>query len=328
MTDGPMNDTSISRRDFLAAAALAATCGPVVRMAAAGSGPGSGTKPAGTSNVVQVSSDFVVRGRLVHKSVLAEMVDLALARVTGTPSAAEAWRSLLRDDDVIGLKFNRSGAAGLGVSPPFADAVITSLLSAGFDHRQIVPIEVPEFVYRQHDVAKPVRGWDSQPTDFSSGRDQLAALLDQVTAIVNIPFLKTHNIAGITCSLKNLSHALIKHPARFHGTHCSPYIGDIVALPRIHNKLRLHLANALRVVFDGGPDARDEATWDAGMILASRDPVAMDTVGLDVINSQRSLLGLGPVDGQIRRTAHLAAAAKIGLGLDNADRIELVKVRV
>lgn len=317
---------NVSRREFLAAAAATATSGRIAPLSA--SPPSDASTTTIEPDVVQVSSNFVVRGRIVHKTILQEMLDLSLRRLTGTSSLTQAWRSLLQDDDLIGLKFNSSGAQGLGVGEKFADAVITSLVAAGFTRQQIVPIEAPDSVYERHGVTKPVQGWASEPTDFGSGRDQLAAVLDQVTAIINLPFLKTHNIAGITGCLKNLSHGLIKHPARFHASHCSPYIADIVSLPQIHGKLRLHLVNALRVVFDGGPEARHEFLWDAGIVLASRDPVASDTIGLNLINSQRSMLALPDIDYPVRRTTHLLAAEILGLGQANSYRIELEKLQV
>jgi len=312
-----MAQHEMTRRGFLAAATLAVASARGVRLRA------QTPDPPPPPDVVQVSSEFVVRGRRIHQAVLPEMLDEALRQVTGRPAAAEAWRSLLRTDDVIGLKCNRSAAAGLGTGDAFASAVISSLLAAGFDRRQIVAIEVGDAIYKENDVARPARGWLSTPSSFASGTDHLSAVLDQVTAIVNIPFLKTHNIAGITCCLKNLSHGLIKHPARYHESHCSPYIADIVALPRIREKLRLNLVNALRVVFDQGPEARDDFTWDAGILLASRDPLAADTVGLDIINSEREILGLGAVDAVERRTVHLEAAAERGLGKGDLHDIEL-----
>jgi hypothetical protein len=232
-----------------------------------------------------------------------------------------------RNNDVVGLKFNRSGAEGLGVTEPFADALITSLLEAGFEIRQIVAIEAPDGVYRRHGVLRPVHGWDEQPTAFASGQDMLANVLDQVTAIVNVPFLKTHNIAGFTCCLKNLSHALIKHPARFHGAHCAPFITDIVALPKIREKLRLNLVNALRVVFDRGPDANEDFTWDEGLILAGRDPVACDSIGLETLNSRRAAVGLNAIDRSGPRKAYLRATSERGLGTANPYRIEVTNIR-
>lgn len=154
----------------------------------------------------------------------------------------------------------------------------------------------------------------------------LAKVLDQVTAIVNVPFLKTHNIAGFTCCLKNLLHALIKHPARFHGAHGVPFIADIVALPKIREKLRLNLVNALRVVFDRGPDANEDFTWDEGLILAGRDPVACDSMGLETLNSRRSAVGLCAIDRTGSRTAYLRAASQRGLGTANPYRIEVKRV--
>lgn len=321
-----MLDDGISRRAFLTAAAVAAATGRVSPSWGQAMGDKSGVVLV--PDVVQITSDYVVRGRVVHKMVLSEMIDAALQRITGESSSPGAWKKILRSDDVIGLKFNRSGSAGLGVTEPFADAVLDSLLAAGFTREQIVPIEIPANLYKSREISTPVRGWDARPTDFGSGRDQLCTFLDQVTAIVNIPFLKTHNIAGITCCLKNLSHGLIKHPARYHGSHCSPYIADIVALPQIREKLRLNLVNALRVVFDGGPSARDDSTWDAGIILASRDPVAADTLGMDIINSQRNLLGLESVDSRGAKSVHLAAAAKRGLGTNDLYRMEVARVRI
>lgn len=324
-----MNRDELTRRDFLAAAAIAATTGTAARLLAAGGPEGEGG--GGRSkfpDVVQVRSDHVVRGHQIHKQVLPEMIEAAIRRMTGKSTAAEAWKSLLSSDDVIGLKFNRSGSEGLATTEPFATALISSLLAAGFESRQIVAIEAPDRVYRRHGVGAPVHSWDASPSDFTSGQDSLAGVLDQVTAIINIPFLKTHNIAGFTGCLKNLSHGLIKHPARFHGSHCSPYIADIVALPRIRDKLRLHLVNAVRVVFDRGPDAYEDAIWDAGLILAGKDPVACDSVGLGILNTHRTEVGLDKIDRYGARTAYLQAAAERGLGISDPYDIEMARLRI
>ena len=268
-----MNDGSISRRDFLAGAAMAAATGSVTRLSAQ---QGGSRDPYGNrSHVIQVTSEHVVRGRRVHRRILDEMLDLALRRVSRADSSSAAWQSLLRSDDVIGLKFNRSAAEGLGVREPFAEAVITSLLAAGYRPDQIVPIEVPEVVYEETGCTRPVRHWSPEEVSFGSGSDRLAGVLEQVTAIINVPFLKTHNIAGLTCCLKNLSHALVKHPARYHDRHCSPYVADIVALPQIRSKLRLHVVNALRMIYEGGPEAREGWVDAAGVLLFGVDPVAV-----------------------------------------------------
>lgn len=316
-----MPDQSINRREFLAAGVATAASASWLPALAFQS-----TRPA-TSQVVQVSSEHAIRGRRVHPDIVDEMLGGALRRVTGAKSTAAAWRTLLKPDDMIGLKFNRSGAIGMGTSEKFADLVIESLLSAGFESRQIVAIEISDVVRRNHGILAPTRGWNTAKIDFGSGSDRFADLLDQVTAIINIPFLKSHNIAGVTCSLKNLSHALVKHPAQYHGNGCAPFIGDIYAVPAIRDKVKLHLVNGLRVVFDRGPEVRDAYTWDAGIIFAGLDPVAVDAMGLRIINTQRSIYGLEKI-GQLGKAAYLAAASARGLGHAKRHEIDLVHIRL
>jgi hypothetical protein len=320
----PGAEASLSRRDFLAgttaaAAAIAAHAGEAVLAAPT-------TQPTRTSThptVVQTRSDIVVNGRRVHPRVLAAMLDAGLTRLTGAPTSQEAWRRILKPDDVVGLKFNRSGAKELGTTEPLADALIQSLMAAGWDPARIVPIEVSPSTYDATRTSRPVTDWDDYEVDFGSGKDELASVLRQVTALVNVPFLKTHNIAGMTACLKNLSHALVKHPARFHGNRCSPYVGDIVALPQIRGKLRLNIVNALRIVFDGGPEVSSELTWPGGILLMGCDPVAVDTVGTELLNRVRKRNGLASLDADGGGAQYVEAAAARGLGCSELYQIDL-----
>lgn len=320
-----MSLDALSRREFLASTTFAAAAGPLATVWGSET-PEPAIARTTLSKVVRVSSDFVVRGPRVHSGTLADMLDVALRQITGKSTTAEAWRTVLRADDLIGLKFNGSAAETLGTTPAFGDALVRSLLAAGFEPRQIVPLEAPDLVAR-HGLVTPARGWDSVPTDFAGGQDQWHAVLSQVTAIVNVPFLKTHNIAGLTCCLKNLSHALVKHPARYHRESCAA-AGGIVAAPKIRSKLRLHLVDALRMVFDGGPAASADAVWDGGVMLAGFDPVAVDTVGLEVVNQQRSIHSRSPIGGTSKTVPSLQAAAEAGLGNHLIHRIEVADFRV
>lgn len=311
----------LSRRAFLAGTTAAA--GMALRTGLsvlAGQTPEPTTRDAEDAAnptgpvVVEARSENVVDGRAVHQSLLREMLDWCLGTLTKTSGSREAWRRLLKPDDVVGLKFNSSGAEEIGTTPAMAEALVASLVDAGWATGNIVLIEAPDSTYDELKVTRPAPGWAAEEVDFGSGRDRLASVLGQVTALVNVPFLKTHNLAGITACLKNLSHAMVKHPARYHANHCSPYIGDIVALPQIRNKLRIHIINALRTVFDGGPEARDDLIWQSGTLLAGFDPVGVDTVGLELLNCTRRKLRLGYVDENRARVAYLDAAAKRGLG--------------
>ncbi len=320
-------ETAISRRRFLGVTASVAG-GALFRSAAAGaSGRALATYGnAAVSAVVEVRSNRVVEARTVHPALPGEMLEKALTTLTGKGSGAEAWHEILKADDVVGLKFNRSGQQVIGTTEAMAEAVVTSLVESGWRSDQIICIEAPKGVADRLETARPLAGYDSTPSHFASGTDQLALVLSQVTALIDIPYLKTHHIAGLTCAMKNLSHGLIKHPARFHKNGCAPYIADIVGLPQIRDKLRLCLVDALRVVFAGGPEATARTISDEGVLLASRDPVATDTVALGLLNDVRKQQRLPPIEAPNGMLGYLTMATRQGLGVSAAHRIDLARV--
>jgi len=319
------SDLCVTRRRFLRTAAVLAggSCLP--------SGPATGNPSVGRvaafaedARVVRIGSHYVVDGPQVHGPVLREMFEEALKALAGEPSPEKAWRRFLHPNDVIGLKFNQSGQQLIATSRQVAETLIGSLLGAGWSADQLVCIEAPPRIASKFRTRPAIDGYSRSVTDFGSGSDQLAAVLDQVTAMINIPFLKTHQIAGMSCGLKNLSHGLIKHPARFHSNGCSPYIADIVALPAIKDKLRLTIVDALRVVFDRGPRPTADTIHDAGTLILSADALAGDAIGLLTLNDIRQENNLEAVYRAAPDAGYLAAAAKRGLGALSQGQIELL----
>ena len=318
----------ISRRGFLGVAASVAggsVLGPLDVLA-------TETRPEvpngrAASRVVQVQERHAVKGPEVHRVVFGEMLERALTTLTRKPTTAEAWRSILRADDIIGLKFNRSGQEALRTTHVVADVLVASIIEAGWRPDQIVCIEAPSEIERRRGTAPAAEGFESAATDFGSGSDHLANVLKQVTALIDVPYLKSHNITGATCCLKNLSHGLIKHPAKFHRNGCSPYIADIVGLPQIRDNLRLCLVDAMRVVFDKGPEPSANTLSDEGILLAAFDPVAADSVATTILNDVRRENGLTPITESGRYLAHVHDAQRLGLGVADWAGIELVNTR-
>ncbi len=256
------------------------------------------------------------------------MLDTALTSLTGASNPSAAWRRILHSDDVVGLKFNRSGQQSIGTTPSVARTLVASLAEAGWAPSRIVCIEAPPGTDSELRTMPADGGFDNTLIDFGSGTDQFARVLGQVTALISVPYLKTHNITGLTCSLKNLSHGLIKHPARHHRNGCDPYIADIVAAPIIREKLRLFLVDALRVVYEGGPAATNATLSDEGVLLASFDPVAVDLVGLTLLNEVRAKRGLDPVIDSADGLPYLATAHQRGLGVAVWHGIDLWRVQL
>jgi two-component system chemotaxis response regulator CheB len=340
-----MADRSLTRRTFLHSAgrvvtavaaapsfvrAAAPTSQPTPASAPStrpASMPATAPAPAG-STVVQVDCPDLLRGSRVRPDMLREMLLQGLRPLTRADRLDEAWREILRPDDVIGIKFNRTGADELATTPVFARTLVDTLTDAGWDPKRIVLIEADRALVEGLGTQPARPGYAEAVVDFHSGRDRFAAVLDDITALINVPFLKTHNIAGMTGCLKNLSHGLIRSPARFHANRCSPFIADIIAAEPIRSKLRLNLINAVRAVFDGGPAAEPTNVFEPRALIASRDPVAADTVGVEVLNDERHERGLPVIDSEDIPVPALHDAHKRGVGTTSWDDLRHVRVVV
>lgn len=261
----------------------------------------------------------------VQKRALVETFEEGLCISLNTRSAAAGWQGLLRKDDKILLKCNRADADRLSTSETMAEVIVESLMKAGFAAGQITLMEAIVRTSWADQLARPEFGWTDRVYDFGSGKEQLIKAAEQATAIINVPFLKAHRIAGMTASLKNLSHGLIRRPALYHANQCCPFIPDIVAMPAIRNKLRLNIINALRIVYDTRSDTARDPVDIASTLVMSTDPVAADTIGQTVLDAMRLEKDLKPITPEPGLVLQHRLAAEKGLGANNLEYIDLVR---
>jgi hypothetical protein len=289
--------------------------------------PTIGPIPASLKSIVATVRRLeVVERQKIHRHLLQEMIEDGITAITETRLPGEAWNSLLSTDDIIGIKFNHVGADEFATTDIMAQCLVDSLKDAGFPPERIVLIEVPHRLEEQLKTTSRVFGWTDDEFTFTSGSERLASVLNQVSAIINVPFLKTHNITGMTGSLKNLSHALIRRPGLYHANGCQPFIADIVSLPQIKSKIKVNIINGLRALYQGGPHVKLEGMWNHSGLIVSKDPVAADSVGLDILNAKRAEEKLPRIGSIMGRLGYLHDAAEKGLGTDDQDYIKLVDV--
>jgi len=320
--------SSIDRRHFIGAVAaagagLAATAGRPLPLAAQGDG-----RP----RVYRIRRDDAVdNADNINYATVSTMVDRSVQALTGgSGSFAECWKKLFAPDDVVTIKINCLFGPGACTHREVVTAVVSGLVSAGVSEDKITiwdraPGDLVKCGYELN-TGKGVKclatGWEAQPTKSGSLNGPLATLLTdpQVTALINVPVLKTHSTSGITLAHKN-HYGSIKNPGDHHGNNCDPYLTDLNALPCIKDKTRLIIADALRPVGDGGPAANPGATWSYGAILAATDPVALDAVGVRIIDEWRATKGLASIKPQ----AHfLQTSEKAGLGVADLSKIDLI----
>src|SRR5438270_5537666 len=121
----------------------------------------------------------------------------------------------------------------------------------------------------------------------------------EVNKIINLPVLKHHQSSGVTVTLKNMSHGFVNNVNRSHSTPtlnaCGMFIPSVVSLPIIRQKVVLHVVDAVRASYHGGPGAKPQFIWEPKTMYFGTDPVALDKTGLKVIDAKRQADGMATV---------------------------------
>jgi hypothetical protein len=308
-----------SRRDFLQASAA---------MAFAGALPAA-PREKGSAVVDVRSAAWLGRDGQPEAAVIGRMLGEGMMALTGKDTPEAAWRSLFEPAEMVGLKFNVVSRDYTGANQALCDALAGGLVSAGLKRKNIVVVEAEGVRF---DGGERRTGWAGR-YDFGSGKTRLSSfLVNQVDAVINVPNLKHHPLAGFTGCLKNISHAggtLMEGPGRFHGNACNPYIADIYALGPVRSKVRLNVLNGLKGIFDRGAyPPPPQFQWRHDGLLIGKDPVAIDTMGAELVDAARAKARGQAVRRDARALRYLRTAAERGLGTDNRSRIEVAQIRL
>jgi uncharacterized protein (DUF362 family) len=328
-----------NRRQFLKQAAAAGTlaaCSGILK------NPAHAAEDSGKSRLVIVRNPEVLlddggKEERIQKDILAEMLARAVQELTGLRDAEAAWGSLFKPDDVVGIKVNCLGSRGATTHPEVAHAVADALVRVGLEPSNIIvwdrsTSDLRSSGYTINRSGDGVRvlanddDWEDEPTITGTFNGRLTKIITRdITALINIPFMKDHQLAGITGALKN-HYGSFHNPMSCHGNRCDPYIADLNGIPAIRNKTRLIVMDALRPQAHGGPGLLREALWDYRGLLVSRDPVAVDAMSWRIIDERRKQMGLPTVAEAGREPVSIVTAAARGLGVMDFDRMEIVRV--
>lgn len=285
------------------------------------------------------------RGRVViardPKSVnLPGLLDRAMQAYFGTDNAIEAWRRVAKPGETVGLKVNCLAGKGGSTSVPLVELICERLQQAGIRQEKIIiwdrlseDLESAGFrpsksTGRIQFLGNDVLGYENELSVYGSAGSRLAKTLTQLCdAVINLPVLKDHGIVGVTMALKNMFGA-IHNPNKYHPNAGDPYVADVNMLPEIRGKVRLTICDALRAQYEGGPTYMPQWTWPFNGLLVSQDPVALDTVGWQILERKRAEVGLKPLREVGREPKYIATAADANhrLGVNDPKRIERVEV--
>jgi uncharacterized protein (DUF362 family) len=358
----------IPRRDILKYAGLAAST--LLNSKAATTKPGMpGPFPG---RVIGVEHPGCIVGGAYQADPVRQMMEKGMTALTGAPAWTDAWRSFFEKGDVVGIKVSAVGGARLCSDAIVLRNILDGLKEAGVEGRDVIVYNryrqeflaagidkwVPPGVRmdfaseRYNDVQLDMEGYDQDhfmemavlnPTgnwsDPHFRRSYVCKIVTrQINKFINLPVLKHHQSAGITNALKNMSHGHVNNVNRSHLTAtnnvCGIFIPSVVSLPAIREKAVLHISDAIKAQYHGGPGGRPQYQWEHKTMYFATDPVALDKTGLKVLDAKRAEVGMASIalskpDAASHffncQVEHIEIAGSLGLGIFDDNKIDVKK---
>jgi hypothetical protein len=239
----------ITRRDF-----IRGTIGVTLGASVLGVTWPKGEATAASSSLVTIVRDknAMDSSKNVDGAILEKMLAQTLIKVTGRKNPKDAWLSLVKPNEVIGLvPTNHLNPTHDEV----VDVVKRSLVDAGIPEEKI----------------RLAQGRPSNPK--------------KCDALIALPALKAHWLTGIGTVLKNYI-MYSGSPSNYHQRN-SAKLGEIWNLSFVRGKTKLVLVDSLYPLCDKGPQADPRYQWPYHGLIAGTDPVAVETVCLNIINEKR-----------------------------------------
>jgi hypothetical protein len=285
-----MKNSRISRRDVLRLAAVTPLAGAVTARSEA--------QVPGKTRVILIRDKNALDEAGNHRQeVIEEMLDEAVATLFATKDASSAWKKIIKTTDTVGIKTNSWNYLPTGKA--VESALKQRIMDAGVSGDRI--------------------GIDD--------KDVLRnPLFQNASVLINARPARTHYWAGMGGCIKNLI-MFTPTPSAYHGDSCAD-LATLWDLPPVKNKVKLNILLVLTPLFHGiGPHHYSkEYVWPYRGILVSQDPVAVDSVGVRILQAKR-LQYFGEEKPLQPPAHHIAyAESRHHLGVAGPDKIELIKL--
>jgi len=330
-----------TRRDFLrtcvAGAAVLSSSDRMELLAAA-----EQVSALAKSKVV-IARDPMLRGAgtTVDSRRILNLLDHAMQALFDVDHPAEPWKKLVRPNDMVGLKVNALGGRAFSSNLQLVEAICERLQEAGIRARDIVVwdrdteeleragFHISSDGNRVQCFGTDRAGYEEDLVTYGSVGSRLSKILTRnCNVLINLPVLKDHDGAGVSIALKNM-YGVIHNPNKYHPNGCNPYIADVNMVPDIRTKMRLTICDATTATYEGGPGYKPQYSWKDNALIVSRDPVALDYVGWQMVERKRAEKGLKTLEAEKRAPLYIATAADAQhrLGTNDPRRIAVVEAQ-
>lgn len=295
--------------------------------------------PAKSRLIIARHEKFLGGDGKVNGGLIGKALDDGLMRLSGIKSPDKAWASLFKPDDVVGLKLNCLAKRAFSPHVELVESIIRGLKLAGVREGNIIIFDRTSKELREagFTISKggglkcfgtdelSGGGYESRPEVVGRVGSCFSRVISGLcTAIVNVPVLKDHDLAGVSVAMKNF-YGVIHNPNKYHDNNCDPYVAELYSHPYIRGKVRLTICDALVAQCNGGPAYKAQWAWRYNGVLLGTDPVAMDSVGANIIEEKRREMGLPSLEQAGRKPKYIQTAASLGLGFDDPSAIQVIE---
>lgn len=293
--------------------------------------------------------------------VVEQMVSRGLCALTGRDTPAEAWRTLIRMEDTVGIKVFSAPGRTSGTRPVVVAALVKALLAAGLPPRQIVIWDkrLADLRYAGYvDLAAQLgvevassaeEGYDSASFyessllgnlvwgDFEFGqkgenlgrKSYVSRLLTQrLSKIINVSPLLNHNLACVSGNLYSLALGSVDNTIRFEAVpdpaaQLSEAVPELYAMRAIGDRVVLNVVDALICQYRGTDRMLLHYSTMLHQLRFSTDPVALDVLSVHELERQRQRAGIPPIKINWQMYTN---AALLELGISDPRLIDVIKL--
>jgi uncharacterized protein (DUF362 family) len=290
-----------------------------------------------TSSTIVISRDKTIQSIDINR--IAQLLDNGLQALYNTDTPQAALKKIIKPGERIGLKVNCLSGRG-STNTNLVSVIIERLREIGIPSKNIIiwdrfSSDLEDGGFRINTNSNGVRclgneiwGFEDDFEIFGSAASLVCKTLTRsCDAIINLPLLRDHGIAGITCALKNFFGA-IHNPNKYHLNTGNPFVADVFKFPSVSRKARLHICEALVAQYEGGPSYMPQWRWPYNGLILGTDPVAIDYTAWRIIEKKRKEEGLPSLKSVGREPVYIATAADEAhrLGTNKSERIRIITV--
>jgi len=257
-----------------------------------------GQSPSPQAKVILIRDEnALVAFKKPDAKVVQRMLDEALSTLLAEKEPIQAWKQVINPSDIVGIKSN-----AMNYLPTTAE--VEQIIK-----RRVLDAGIPE-----ENIGIDDRGVRGNP------------IFQKATAIINVRPARTHHWSGIGGCIKN-PIMYSSRPSDYHPDSCA----DLATLWDhfdLRKRVKLNILLMLNPQFHTvGPHSyANKYVWEYKGILVSQDPVAVDAVGLRIIQARR--LEYFGEDKPLQTPAkHIRLAdTRHHLGVSDPNNIELIKL--